>query len=267
MSTSHSKRMSRNPNSGSRKLRRFYRRGHRWLGVSLAVFLLLLALTGLALNHATGLQLDQRHVSWSWLLDAYGIHMPTPAASFVDGQYRATLVGDRLFVNGRDTGQTVSGLAGIVELEPLLLVAGARTAHVFTSDGERVETFDLGMLLPGAIERVGRVAGRAVILSDGEAYRSDPEITVFEPADDLAADKVHWSIESPLSADETAALEKAYRGQGIPVERVLLDLHSGRIVGAPGTLFMDIIAVCLVVLSVSGLILFRRRNRRENGSR
>jgi hypothetical protein len=257
--------MSRNPTNGSLNARLIYRRGHRWLGVCLAAFILILALTGIALNHAVGLKLDQRYVSWPWLLDLYGVRMPEPSKSYVDEPYRATQIGDRLFVDGRDTGQPVAGLAGIVALEPLLLVAGAQTAHVFTTAGERVEAFDLGMQLPGPIERIGRTQGRAVILSGGSLYSSDPDITMFEPAEGIAADAVDWSLESALSADDVATLEAAYRGRGIPVERVLLDLHSGRILGASGRLFMDIIAVCLVLLSLSGLILFRRRNRRENG--
>ena len=259
--------MSPNPSNGNGNLRQFFRRGHRWLGVFVAVFVLLLALTGIALNHAVGLKLDQRHVSWPWLLDMYGIRMPEPTTSFVDGSFRATQVGDRLFINARDTGQAVDGLSGIVALDPLLLVADARTALVFTTGGERVEAFDLGSKLQGPIVRVGRDGGRAAILSDGELYLSDPEVTVFERATATARADVHWSTESALSVDDIAALEAAYRGQGIALERVLLDLHSGRIFGATGTLFMDIVAVGLILLGLSGLDLFRRRNRRESVGR
>ncbi len=47
------------------------------------------------------------------------------------------------------------------------------------------------------------------------------------------------------------------------IERLLLDLHSGRILGQTGRLLMDVIAVFLIVLSLSGIILSNARNRRR----
>ena len=60
-----------------------------------------------------------------------------------------------------------------------------------------------------------------------------------------------------------AVLEAAWRGKGLTVERVLLDLHSGRILGKVGPLLMDLVAVFLIVLSLSGLILAKVRNRKK----
>jgi len=61
------------------------------------------------------------------------------------------------------------------------------------------------------------------------------------------------------------ALQVAWRGQGLTVERVLLDLHSGRILAAAGVWLMDVVAVCMIVLALSGLILSLRRGSPENG--
>ena len=58
-------------------------------------------------------------------------------------------------------------------------------------------------------------------------------------------------------------LEAAWRGRGLTVERLLLDLHSGRILGEAGPLLMDLVAVFLIVLSLSGLILSKVRNQRK----
>ena len=46
---------------------------HRRLGLTAALFVLLLATTGLALNHTDGLRLDERYVGAGWLLRWYGI--------------------------------------------------------------------------------------------------------------------------------------------------------------------------------------------------
>lgn len=254
------------PIKGNRLPPYWFRRGHRWVGVSLLVFVLFLAITGITLNHSADLGLDRRHVSWSWLLDAYGMEAPQPSASFEDGGFRATLMGERLFLDGKDTGQSMSSLVGLIVLEPLLLAAGGNTAHVFMTSGEVVESIDLGAELPGPIKRVGAVGGRAVILSSNELFRSDEDIAVFEAWRDNVASEIPWSVASPPDADSLAELEAAWRGRGVTVERFLLDLHSGRILDVPGTLLMDIVAACMILLGISGLILSNSRNRGENGS-
>ena len=55
-----------------------YRRGHRWAGGMLVAFVLFLSITGMALNHSHDLGLDRRYVTWSWILDAYGMDRPEP---------------------------------------------------------------------------------------------------------------------------------------------------------------------------------------------
>ncbi len=227
--------------------------------------MLLLAISGITLNHATDLDLDRRYVSWSWLLDAYGIHSPQRSASFADGGSRGTLMGDRLFLDGQDTGQRSSGIAGVVVIEPLVIIAGQHSVHIFLKGGQAVESIDLSAVLPGPIERIGRVGDRAVIQSNNNMFRSDTEITVFEAWGDDQPAEVLWSVESSPGAGEIAALDTAWRGRGVTVERVLLDLHSGKLFGLPGTLFMDLVALCMIILGISGLIL-SSRNRRGSHS-
>jgi len=250
------------PTNGNNGARRRFRRGHRWVGLSLVVFVLFLSVSGIALNHTGDLELDSRHVSWSWLLDAYGLEVPAPSASFADSGHRATLLGGRLFLDGRDIGQRESALAGIASLGPLILIGGEKTAYLLMADGEFVEAIDLGSALDGRIEQVGRAGDRAVVQSAGGLYLSDQDVAVFESSDDVAMD--HWSVATLPGAAEMEVLEAAWRGRGLTVERLLLDLHSGRIFGGAGPMVMDLVALLLIVLSLSGLILSRARNRRRN---
>ncbi len=206
-----------------------YRRNHRWAGATLVAFVLFLSITGIALNHSGDLGLDRRYVSWSWLLEAYGMAAPEPYAG-------KTSVGE------------------------LVVVGDGKRAHLLLASGELVESLDLGSLLPGAIERVGRAADRAVLQSDGVLFRSDAEITTFEPwaAGDVVS--IDWSAEVQPDAPGLEAIDAAWRGHGLTIERVLLDLHSGRVLSLGGRLLLDVIAIGLIALSISGLVLARRRN-------
>lgn len=229
--------------------------------MSLVLFVLLLSVSGIALNHSGDLRLESRYVSWPWLLDAYGLQVPEPAASFADSGYRSTLLGERLFLNSLDTGRRESTLTGIAALGPLVLIGGEQQVYLFTAYGEFVEAIDLGAALEGPIEQVGRVGERAVVQSSGQLYRSDADVAQFETWNDASVD--HWSIESRPNAAEKRALAAAWRGKGVTVERLLLDLHSGRILGRAGTLIMDLVAVLLIVLSLSGLVMYKVRSRRR----
>jgi hypothetical protein len=248
--------------NGNGPKRQKFRRGHRWLGKTIVVFVVFLALSGIVLNHGDDMGLDQRYVSWPWLLDAYGLDMPEPAASFAAGSRRATLLGERLFIDDKETEVRETALAGLVSVGPLLVVGGESRVHVFLDSGELVETMDLRGELQGSIDRLGVADDRVVIESDGARWRADADVAFFEAWPE--GGDTAWSQASAPGSDELAALGTAYRGRGVTVERVLLDLHSGRIFGLAGKLLLDLVAVVLVVLSVSGLMLARLRARNGN---
>jgi hypothetical protein len=246
-------------NGNALKQQRFRRR-HRWLGKSIIVFVIFLAVSGIVLNHGDALALDNRYVSWPWLLDAYGLDAPAPAASFAAGDRRATLLGERLFLDDREADVSVTRLTGMVAVGPMLVVGDERRVHVFLGTGELVETIDLSADLPGNVDRLGLAEDRVVIGSTGAFWRADIDVAFFQPWTP-ADSEIAWSNESAPGGDELAALATAWRGRGVTVERVLLDLHSGRIFGLMGKLVLDLIAIVLIVLSVSGLLLARLRAR------
>ena len=256
--------MSMSAGNGNALKQQRFRRRHRWLGKSIVVFIVFLAVSGIVLNHGDALRLDSRYVSWSWLLDAYGLDVPAPTASYAAGDRRATLLGERLFLDDREVDVTVAQLTGLVAVGPLLVIGGESRVHVFLDTGELVETIDFGADLPGPVDRLGLAQDRVVIGSEGALWRADADVAFFTPWTQ-PADDTSWSQASAPDPDELAALATAWRGRGVTVERVLLDLHSGRIFGLVGKLVLDLIAVILIVLSVSGLLLARLRAR--NGTK
>lgn len=256
---------SNNKANGQRRKNGWIRRTHRWLGGGLAVFVLLLSCTGIALNHSDDWNLDGRYVSWSWLLNAYGIHAPAPAASFSDGEHFAVLLGQRLYYDQREIADGVDSLSGMIATPELALVASNNRAFVLTLDGDLVEQLELSQRLPGAIERVGRFGDRAVILSNGSQFRSDADMTGFEAWQAAQNDNIAWSRADTPPADLLNALNDQYRGRGVSAERLVSDLHSGRFLGRFGTLFMDAIGILLIILSATGIILWVKRSGRRNG--
>jgi uncharacterized iron-regulated membrane protein len=54
-----------------RRLLRFMRKLHIWVGLSAALYFMLIATTGVMINHREGLRLEERNVSRSWLPNGY----------------------------------------------------------------------------------------------------------------------------------------------------------------------------------------------------
>jgi len=54
---------------------------HRYLGLASALFVIILSITGILLNHTESLRLDERPVAQRWLLNIYGIAAVEPGAA------------------------------------------------------------------------------------------------------------------------------------------------------------------------------------------
>ena len=249
-------------NGNGRRLRRWVRRLHRWIGIGVALFALLLAGTGIALNHVEDWGLDERYVASDWLLDAYGIEIPPPGPSFVDRGHRVTQLGQRTFLDLVELPLTIDEPTGLASLDPLIVLSGSSNVHVLTNTGEVVEILDARDWLRGPIDRLGRTANLPVIESNGSLWIGDADVSAFSLAADVDRADVVWSTEQPLTATDRDALATAYRGRGLTLERVLADLHSGRIAGAAGPWLADLAGIGIIVLAVSGLFVWVQRRSR-----
>ena len=256
---------SNKPANGTGRRNGWVRRAHRWLGGGLAVFVLLLSCTGIALNHSDDWNLDGRYVSSSWLLKAYGIRAPAPSASFSDRDHHAVLIGQRLYYDQREIADGVDALSGMITTSQLTLIATGTRAIVLTLDGDLVEQMELSQRLPRAIDRVGRVGGQAVISSGKSLFRSDADMSGFDAWEDPQDDSIAWSRSEAPPAPLLQVLNDQYRGRGVSAERLISDLHSGRFLGRFGTFFMDAVGILLIVLSATGIILWVKRGGRRNG--
>lgn len=70
------------------KKRRFLLRWHWRIGITSVIFLLLLATTGLALNHARHIGLDQIYIDTEWILSLYNMDLPPDVPQDMAEQYR-----------------------------------------------------------------------------------------------------------------------------------------------------------------------------------
>jgi PepSY-associated TM region len=236
------------------------RRLHRTLGAAAALFVLFMVLTGLAINHANGLGLDRKHVTQSTLLDWYGLEEPDNLLSFDLGQAWISFAGSQLFFNERPVA-TVNGGAGAVSAGGLLVAASSDELLLLDSDGTLVERLPWVSIDPQPIRMIGLTGENVVVVRSGDRlWTADADLLNWRQAAETNPN-LRWASPQPAADTLQQAIRRAYRGQGLNLERVLLDLHSGRIFGPVGVLVYDVLAVVLGFLSISGLVLWFRGRR------
>ncbi len=256
--------MTRQKTSQARRpLQAFLRRWHRRLGIASALFVLVLALTGITLNHDVALHLDQRTLSGPLISALYGPKLQTSPRAVKAGGHQFIWLDGRLFFDGRDTGQHLADLRGAVVHGSEIIGAGENTLLLFTRDGTLIEALD-AVSLPGPIAQIGQnPAGDLVIKSGADNYRAAAALLAWTKSNSGA---ISWSsLQKDIPQDALKKALKVYRGKGVSAHRVLADIHSGRILGRFGPWLMDGVALVFIILAASGLFIWLRR--RKNGQR
>lgn len=205
-------------------------RWHRRVALAVCAWLLVLAGSGLVINHAHGWGLDRSSLAFTLQRVFYGIeregedfcsgaHIPEPDcvgvfASLSLPSGRLLLGGDALFL--------IDEHGGLLER-----LAAAN--------------FGLAGLEAGMLE------GPDVYLRDTrQVVRTDPELLDWQVLDGAAAAALEGS-EWQVRGEARAA---------ISWERFLLDLHAARFLGPLASVFTDLMAVLTMLLALSGLWLW-----------
>lgn len=244
-----------------RTVRTWTRAAHRWLGVALLLPLTIACLTGLILNHTVDLDLSNRHLTTDWIQKRYGMSLGgAPKAFGFDGKAYAAAWDGQVFFRKKIVDDS-SPLVGAIPLRDGTAVVTASSVHYFGLDGELIETLGSLTLPATPIARAGRTPDLTLVLQTGSGnFTGDANLLDFTGT--AAEQEIAWSIEvTPLESD-LQVWKKAYSGDGIPLDRFILDLHSGRFFGTIGKWVYDLTVIGVLILSVTGFILFLRTRRR-----
>lgn len=242
------------------------RRLHRSFGAGAAVFVIFMVLSGLIINHSNGLGLDQRHVSQSFLLSWYGLDGPEHIHSFkVDSDW-ISFAGSQLYLNG-DSVSTLANGVGAVAGSGMLIAAGGEELLLLGRDGILIERIPWGSHGTGSIESIGQLEnGLVVIKTNNRLWSADADLLNWQQVKDTITSPA-WSHSEPAPEALRLAITQQYRGGGLSLEQLLLDLHSGRVFGSIGVLVYDLLALAIGFLAISGLLLWFRGRRNGNGKR
>lgn len=236
---------------------------HRWIGATAALFVLFIATTGLLLNHAADWRLDRQPVHVDWLLDVYGIDIPVPDRGFrVDDHWLSTCA-DTTYWDDRPAGAT-GALIGVARFQGLTLAIGHNAALLLDDEGTLLERSTMSGW-PAPVTGLATGAGGFVASTPAGDFQTDADLLVWTP---YTTDGSEFRLpEESLPAALAEQVRADARARSITWERVLLDLHSGRVPGRVGVLITDLVAVALIGLALSGLGLWLRHLKRQRAHR
>ncbi|CAA6678864.1 MULTISPECIES: PepSY domain-containing protein [unclassified Lentimonas] len=234
---------------------------HRWLGIASALFLLSLSITGLALNHTEFLKLDQVQIKSSVILNRYGMASGESIDAYrIHQSDTLAHLNGQLFYNNAPLASASRPL-GIIEGDPISVVATETQLIYLTTEGEFIESIDSNQLPYTTLIAVGTtIDGSPLLISAEGNWTPDADWLEFDRY------QASYNVEplETITLDEANAntLLDAFQGGGVSLYRVLLDLHSGRLFGWAGRTLMDLSAIAIIILITSGIGGWLRKSRR-----
>lgn len=243
------------------RLRAFLWRWHKRIGLWCMLVFLMLSVTGVLLNHTSEMSLSQRQISSELLLTHYGFKTPK-IYSFKMGEHWLSDVGaHQVYLNDQPLQDCSGSLVGVVEQEQFYVAACEEELLLLMPDGELIERIASVYSLPTPISALGSCDQGLCLQVGFDIYSADIEQfswTKIPPQD------VSWSVSSTPPVDVTDTLKSKALGPGLTMERVLLDLHSGRIFGNVGVWIVDLAALGLVLLMLSGFWMWYQQMKRRS---
>lgn len=235
------------------------KRWHRRSGLTAALFVLVLAATGFALNHTDHWQWDRLAIRSPLLLRWYGVTLPDTLDGYPLDRRWLSQLGGKLFLDRQPLGDCQGQLVGALRAQNQLVVACTGELVLLTPEGQIIERIGSGQSLPTPVERIGSGAGQVLVAAQMKHFALALDELTFTAV--AAPNEAQWAAAQQLPAPLAAALAPFVAGDSITLERVLIDIHSGRILGAWGIYLVDGMAGLFALLAITGVIAWRRSDR------
>ena len=234
------------------------RKLHRYIGLSAALFVVIISLTGILINHTHSFSLDKHYIQSPVILSWYGIEQPEHLYGFQIGEHWIYQWEDTLFFSDRQIGHTDYNLVGAIKTSQFSAVATNEELWLLTLDGELIEKLTSPAEKLGDISLIGQYNDHIIVATANGNFQADNDLVAWHQ---VQQKDITWSELAKLP--DTLSQQTLNQTHSITWERLLLDLHSGRIAGIGGVYFTDFVALILIFLALSGIVFwFGQRTRR-----
>ncbi len=227
----------------------FNLRWHRRIGLSLFFMVIFLSISGFALNHSPGLQLNKIKLTSNWLLSWYGLPPTTQQGYQISDNWLYNTGTDQLFFNRQAVSYCQPPMLSAAATEQLVVALCSDSLVVLTAEGQLVETFSQVQGLPQDSQALVSDNQSIYLITKTATMQLDTDSLSLTEPKSLASRSI-----VPISATMVPAdYINANNREGISLETLVLDLHSGRFFGDAGVIFVDIVGLLMCILAITGL--------------
>ncbi len=246
--------MSSSPQQSFR-LMLFLRTWHRRLGVFVFLMVVWLALTGILINHSDELGFNKHLLKNDWLKAMYGLNpVPEKHSAYSNGQHYFHCYDNQFYVDAHPYAECSGALQHFLKAQDYVVLANEREIFLLDTTSRFLELVRLDdFVLPLDTVYMLEANHMVLVAHNQQAYLMNLDslsVERFFPVFDVSG------IEAAVKTELPQALHAELVFPGINMERVLLDLHSGRLFGKAGVWVVDFFALLFVVLSLGGLCIF-----------
>jgi hypothetical protein len=232
-------------------MRRLFYKWHRCIGIIAVLFVLMLVITGLMLNHTEKLSLDATYIQNDLILDWYDIRPEQDPSGYKIDNVWVTQLDKHIYFNQQEIDNQAGQLLGAVKYDGQIVIAVDNRLVLLTNEGEIIERFAGTEGVPTGMEAIGISRDGKLIISAAHGdYRVDLNELEWEESNYV---DIAWAEIGTIPPELYSKIIRHYRGSGLPLERIILDLHSGRILGNWGIYLIDTAAILLMLLAISGI--------------
>jgi hypothetical protein len=230
---------------------------HRRIGLLATTFIIFLVITGIALQHSDDFNLNNQYLTNSWLLKYYGIK-PNPITTYQLGNKTISHAGETVYLSGRPIAHEVSAIHGAIKP-----AADAHSEIIIATSSSLIVIDDKGNLIDEITTQDGlQESPIGIALSKNNTAVVRGINTYWESLGDLTrwqklqGPHPHWVAPAITLPALKQVIESDDMSRQINLERFLLDAHSGRFFGKYGIYIIDVAAILLLILSVTGIWLW-----------
>ncbi|MDC6477409.1 PepSY domain-containing protein [Methylophilaceae bacterium] len=231
---------------------------HKFTGIAVCVFLIHLSITGIFLNHTEDLDLDEKYTASPMILALYNISIPNQKESFLVNDIFISRFGDQVFMGNQPIIKNENPITGATLSNQVLFIAFPNEMVLLTQEGELIERISSTAELPENIQKLGVSEDILYLKTPNQLWQSSDQAQAWELSDSNFND---WSNEVIMPDQQTKQIEMYFSGKGVSLEQFFLDLHNGNIIKGFGKWLLDIIAIFLLLLSISGIWIWLKKRR------
>lgn len=228
---------------------------HRRIGTLCSIPIILIALTGIFLNHSGFFSLNKIFIKNSALLSFYKMQPKELPKGFKVSKNWVSSFEGGLYLDDTKLTEINSKLISATKLNKILVAANKNYLFLIdTKDKFIIEKMGSESLPKGEIIALA-VKDKSLLLDTEKGkFKTNFKLSKFK---EDKRPELEIPKKSLLPKELEEKVLQNFRGEGVSLSKIMLDIHTGAMFGASGRFVWDIFAACLLLLVGTGL--YQRR--------